>query len=247
MSVLEPGEDMSPGNLSRLLEEEQVEVLDRGESALFNGRAGDRFVQVLSDYRGKCYVPALIDSDERGLSVEEKIDRIEEITEAQDDFGFCLPEIIHRDRDYLESEYVDGKTVEDYFSHKSSGEAEELALELGEGLRELHEEGWSIRDFAPENLVIDEVLGNEEIYIVDAEFSKQDAGKVDRAFDVMSFLYNIEVDSQQKYSAIAGSFSEGYGLSGTAENLMHPAIGLQGALLDQEYGKAARHLRHTLE
>lgn len=227
-------------DISLYLDDQEIEPFEDGESALFTGHTGQRVVKLLSDYGGVHNIPNILDPSEPGFTAQSKVNRIEKITASQDEFEFCLPEVIHQGEDYMEVEYVDGTPLNDYLQNPEA-DREELAYRVGEGLRELHERGWSIRDFKPENLIVDEVLGEEEIYLIDAEFSKSDCNTTDRVWDIGSFLYNIEAETQGIYNSICESFAKGYDLHPRAEKAIQSLIGLQGIILDRDYEESSKN------
>ncbi|MFB6216782.1 MAG: hypothetical protein ABEJ72_07420, partial [Candidatus Aenigmatarchaeota archaeon] len=197
--------------------EDSLEHFEDGEMAETTARLDNRVIKVLSDRKGREHIiPNILDPFEPMFSKENKAQRIADITEAQEDFSFSFPEVIHRNKEYMELEYVEGVEMSDYLQDARMDVLEDLSYRMGEQMSELHEEGWALRDFNLDNIIVED-SEEENFYIVDAELSKSDPKTVDKIWDVASFLYNAEPGTQERYNRLSRNFCDSYGIPGYIE------------------------------
>jgi tRNA A-37 threonylcarbamoyl transferase component Bud32 len=153
----------------------------------------------------------ILNYSEPAYTAESKVNRVKEIAESQEEIGFMIPEVIHSGDEWYETELVKGDTAEEILENaESKEEIRRISRKVGENLRSLHEANWALRDFSPENVIVEDLCGEEEMYLVDVEFAYNNCTRLDQFFDYVNFIDNISYSDEERWELVAESFGQGY-------------------------------------
>lgn len=237
-----------PSQYTELVESDDFLPLEGGDFARETGVIDNSVIKLLSESEsGIITLFSRHDPSERGFSIEERVERVREFSESQEGRLYNCPEVIEYDPSgALEVEYLSGaEDFVDFIDVNESEPVRAVSRDVGEALKDMHDNGWAYRDFNYGNLMVEDNSFQDrfDVYFTDPEFAKKDPTIYDKAFDIAAFSHiygSLEEGSEE----VMEGFREGYGLSDTGAGLAMMAGTAKSLFVDRDVSRAFRGFKN---
>ncbi len=243
-------------------------------SGTWVGRSGDRIIKFYGKKDGRHFVVdfanrwknfresnrdwrILLEPDT--VSEEEARRNSEYALKNQEEMGINAPYPIHLDEDFRnhpqddfeELEYLKGDPLADLVEDTPPEDLYDISFEVGQVIRDVHDNGHALRDPHFENIWVEENgIENPDgytVYNIDLEHFERDAEYEDMLVDHLMFSRDALLQEKEKSYALLDGYTDGYGES-LGKELAFSTWLWSGkkAAYDREIGETGRIARNFL-